>query len=354
MANDTNENKLLKFQFGLKHRIGLYKKLKSYIEEEFPVYDSLLKFKGRYEKNKDFRAKIIEIWLEKMKHGASFTKAITGWVPESELNLISAGEDGKGLDKGLAEAIKFASSSQEIKNTIIGGAMYPLFLLIVVLGFVAMFSLQMAPAYLRILPLERWPDMGQTLYGISSFLVHNWYFLLAGVIAIGVAIGMSISKWTGNVREIFDKAPPWSVYKVYQSSSFLISLASMMQSGVPLNDALKKIKMSSSYWLGVYLDEMMKNLRRGGKNFGQHLNVGLLDEEVAGDVIDYSELGKFEEAIYSIGEENLKSSVEKIKSRMGVIRSIMLVLVGITVGVIYYTNIELNSTVAESASSGQK
>jgi type II secretory pathway component PulF len=125
----------------------------------------------------------------------------------------------------------------------------------------------------------------------------------------------------------------------------------MMQSGTPLNDALKKIKQSSSPWLAVYMEDMMKNLRRGGKNFGQHLNVGLMDDETAGDVIDYSELGKFEEAIYSIGEKNLEQSVARIESRMGILKNLMIVLVGVTVGVIYYTSIELNGTVAEAASS---
>lgn len=346
-----DSNKLLKFRFSTSHRISMYKRLKSFIEEEFPVYESLLKFKNRFDKKKDYRGKIIGIWLEQMNHGSSFSKAITGWVPDSELNLISAGEDGQGLDKGLGEAIKFSSSGKEIKSAIIGGVSYPLILFIIVLGFIAMFSLQMAPAYLGILPLERWPGLGQYLYSFSSFLVNYWYVVVLIIVIAAIAITSTISSWRGSLREMADKIPPWSIYKVYHSSSFLIALSSMMKSGVPLNDALKKLKNISSPWLGAYIEEMMKNLRRGGKNFGQHLNVGLLDEETAGDVIDYSELGKFEEAVYSIGEGNLKNSVVKIKLRMDIIKNIMIALVGITVGIIYYTNIELNGVVADSASS---
>ncbi len=81
-----------------------------------------------------------------------------------------------------------------------------------------------------------------------------------------------------------------------------------------------------------------------------HLDVGLMDNETAGDVIDYSELGSFETAIYKIGEENLKESVEKINSRMSIIRNIMIGMVGVIVMVIYYTTIELNTSVAEAAS----
>lgn len=340
----------LKFKFGMKERLNLYERLAAFTKEEFPLFDSLQKFKTRYDKKKDFRGKIIAYWLEDMKYGASLSDVLQGWVPDAELNLIQAGEEGKGIDQGLDEAIKFAKSAQKIKNTIVSGSTYPVILLLVVLGFIAMFSVKLAPTYLGILPLERWPSMGQNLYNFSHAIVSYWYMLFAGLGVMGFIISKTIGIWIGQTRELFDKVPPWSVYKVYQASAFLISLASMMQSGTPLNDSLKKIKKSCSPWLAEYIGSMEKNLKKGGKNFGSHLDVGLLDEETAGDVIDYSELGKFEQAVYTIGEKNLEESVEKIELRMAMVKNLMLVLVGVTVGMIYYTSIELNGAVAESAS----
>lgn len=345
----NNVDNLLKLRLNLEKRISIYERLMSYTKEGFPLFESLLKFQQRYEKKKDFRAKIIGYWLENMKHGLSFSQAIEGWIPDAELNLITSGEEGGAIEQGLEEAIKFSRAAQKIKSTIIAGSTYPLVLLLVVLGFVAMFSLKMAPVYLGILPLESWPDLGRNFYLISKFIVDYWYIILIFLIASSITITKTIGSWTGPLRDFADKLPPWSVYKVYQSSAFLISLSSMMKSATPLNDSLKKIKSTSSYWLVTYIDEMMKNLRRGGKNFGQHLNVGLLDEEIAGDVIDYSELGKFEEAIYIIGEKSLDESVKKIATRMALVKNIMIMFVGITVGVIYYTSIELNTTVAEAA-----
>lgn len=348
---DNKEYKLLKFRFGLNHRLSLYKKLKSYIEEEFPVFDSLVKFKTRFDKKKDYRGKILAIWIDKMKSGSTFSNAIKGWVPDSELNLISAGEDGTGIENGLHEAIRFATSAKKIKATIIQGSAYPLVLFFIIIMFIGMFSIQIAPTYLKILPLERWPDTGKYLYYLSYFITHYWYILF-GVIAIISAIIIStISKWTGPTREFADRFPPWSVYKVYQNSAFLISLASMMKSGVPLNDSLKKIKSTSSHWLASYIELMLQNLKRGGKNFGMHLDVGLLDEETAGDVIDYSELGRFEQAVYSIGEDNLENSVERIDAKMAIVKNIMLLLVGLSLGWVYFTNLEVNGIVADNASS---
>lgn len=60
-----------------------------------------------------------------MKLGQSFHEAIEGFVPDAELNLISAGEQGPGIDKGLQEAASFARSSREIRDIIIDGSVYP-------------------------------------------------------------------------------------------------------------------------------------------------------------------------------------------------------------------------------------
>lgn len=346
---DTKKiNSYYKFRFGLKERIKLYSKLRDYLREGYAVYDSLLKFKLRFEKRKDFRAKIVEHWLKRMQEGQTFKGAIKGWVPDSELNLIASGEDGQGLDSGLDEAIKFAASSNRIKTAIKKGLTYPVVLFVVIILFISMFSIQLAPAYLEILPLEKWPEAASFLYGISRFIITQWIPLLISLFAITYIVAKTINVWTGEIRKVFDKAPPWSVYKVYQSSSFLISLASMLRSGTPLHDAILKMKKTSPLWMNQYLDKMLKNIVKGGKNYGEHLNVGLLDDETTDDVIDYADLGKFEQAIYTIGENNLVEAVDKIEEKMAVVKNIMLVLVGIAITLIYFSSVELSATAADA------
>ena len=94
---------------------------------------------------------------------------------------------------------------KKIKNTIISGSTYPVILLLVVLGFIAMFSVKMAPTYLGILPLEQWPSMGQNLYNFSHFIVSYWYILFGFLGVAGFVISKTIGVWTGQVREVFDK-----------------------------------------------------------------------------------------------------------------------------------------------------
>ena len=61
-GNKKKSNKkvdgFLKFRFGLKYRLNLYERLAAFTKEEFPLFDSLQKFKNRYDKKKDF----LEMW----------------------------------------------------------------------------------------------------------------------------------------------------------------------------------------------------------------------------------------------------------------------------------------------------
>ena len=355
MANSQSLHKIdnvLKFRaLGLRSRLTLYKRIKSYTEEQFPIASSLEKFKARYDKAKDPRGKVIEIWLSNMANGATFVQAIEGWIPDTEMNLITAGDEGRGIEYGLAEAIKFTESAEKIKKVIRSNAAYPVVLGTLIYLMLSMFALKLAPTYLRYLDIKAWPSLAQTLYYIGNALASSWIFVIMFLIIMTITVSMTISKWTGSLREIADKFPPWSIYKTYQGCSFLISLASMMQSGRPLNKSLQRLKESSPEYLGFYIDKMLENLKTGGKNFGVHLNVGLLDDETAGDVEDYSSLGRFEEAIYNIGESNLENSIEKIELKMMVVRTLMMFVVALTLGWMYYANIELNTAVAEAASS---
>lgn len=360
MRNKTSVNKYYKFKFNVKERVKFYKKLKSYSEAQFNIYDALVKLKARKDVQKsgiggllgrkNFMSHILGNMIERINAGQSIDESMRGWLPDAELSLISAGLRGRGIEYGLAEAIKFSSSSGKIKSAIISGAAYPVVLILVMIGFLAMFAIQIAPTYVAILPLESWPEMGRSFYYISNFVVNSWYVVAGVLVALYILVQATIGRWTGSTREFFDKFPPWSIYKAYQSSSFLINLSSLMRSAVPINQALQEIKMYSSVWVQYYINLMDKNFKKGSKNYGKNLDVGLFDDEVAGDIIDYSELGSFEIAVYEIGEQSLNESVEMIEKRMIVVRSIMLVLAGATITVMYLTIMDLSAATAEAAS----
>jgi toxin co-regulated pilus biosynthesis protein E len=81
---------------------------------------------------------------------------------------------------------------------------------------------------------------------------------------------------------------------------------------------------------------------------GRALNTGLLDDETAGDVEDYSRLGSFSDAIYVLGSRSLEAGIVQIQMRMGVIKNLLLVLVAGSIIWIYFASFGLQTAIADS------
>lgn len=340
-------------KFGLTNRISLYERMSAFLKAGIPVFDAVEAIRSRMEKNKDVRAYMFEEWLNAMRSGSRFSEAVRPWIPSSEYMLVSSGEQGGRLMDGLNEATRLSTAASKIKKAIIAGAALPALLFFMLGGMVAGFDVYMAPVFKNLLPVREWPESAQTLYGISHFLTSYWYIIISGLAGSTVLISYTINGWVGRLREVFDRLPPWSVYKNYQASSFLIGLASMLKAGVALNDALKMMLKNASPWLGVHITQMLAALKSGGSNYGEALDTGLFDPETAGDITDYARLSSFENAIYTIGERMVVLGVERTNQKMDVAKNMMLFLVAGTVFWIYFTSYSLQTVIAEKMQQGR-
>lgn len=343
-----------KATFGLKTRLSLYKRIEAFLVAGVDVVTTLRTIRGRYMARRRTRgkAKVLEAWIRSMERGASFSDAIREWVPASEYMLISSGERGEGIIQGLQEARVLSSATARSKAAIYGGTVFPSVLFAMLIGMLIMFQVQMVPIFEGLLPVERWPGSAQTLNSLSAFLKNQLHFVIIGLVGVAVVIGYSLPNWSGEIRvKFFDQIPPWSIYRTYQASSFLISLSSLMKAGVANYDAIRLMHRNASPWMKRHLEKMMTAMRQGGENQGKALNTGMLDYEVAGDIEDYSQLGTFHDAIYDIGQQTLEEGVKSIQIRMDVLKNLLLFAVAASIVWIYLTSYGLQTTIANQANS---
>jgi len=66
--------------------------------------------------------------------------------------------------------------------------------------------------------------------------------------ALGIISRLPI--WTGNVRRFLDKYPPWVLYRDFSGAMLIVSLSTLMRSGVSLRSSLERSLRFSSPWLG--------------------------------------------------------------------------------------------------------
>ena len=346
------KKQILKARFGLSQRIGMYEKIGAFLDANIDLVGSLKSIRDRYAQRKDFRAIIMSEWLRSLEQGQKFADALAEWIPPSELMLIEAGERGGGLGTGLSEAVVLSTAAAKNKSAIFGGVMFPIALFSMLIGMLIMFQVKMAPIFKQLMPLEQWPGSAQLLNTMSSFFYHQLYIVLGIVLGLSFVIGKTMGTWIKPPRHIFDKFPPWNIYRSYQASSFLIALSSLMRAGVPAYDALKAMHKNASPWMRAHLNKMMSTMNLGGGNMGRALDTGLLDDETAGDVQDYSRLGSFSEAIYLLGSRSLEKGIKSIEARMAVVKNLLLVLVAGSIIWIYFSSFGLQTAIADSMGKG--
>ena len=361
--------RLLKFMLTLRARISLYKRLSQFIEAQITLNESLDRIRRRYRQQTslleklrmkldqnfqpqgDFRAQILGDWIDRMADGAHFQDAIRPWIPTGEHMLIAAGVRGAGPATGMREAANLSMANSVMKKTIIGQSIQPVVLLMALVAMFILFQKKMVPIFKTLKPVAQWPSSAMKLYNISYFVDH--YLLLVVAILVGIAyvIMLSLPRWRGKGRSIADYFPPWSIYRVQQSSAFLIGLSSLMEAGVTTFNSLQMMHRNGSPYLRSHLERMMANMSKGGTNLGASLNTGLLDQETAGNVEDYSQVGTFRTAIKEIGSLNLEESLSRIQVAMGFMKNLMLVLVAGVVLWIYATTYLLQANLANSVTS---
>lgn len=342
-----------KLAFDTEARVTTYDMIASMLEDGLALDQCLRDIYEDMAVRKHPLRSIFKRWIIGLNQGRSFSDVIGSMVPPQELVLISAGERSQKLAEGLKRAIDVTLAGIEMRSAITGALANPIFLLLALMGMIVGFSIEVAPTLAKVLPPAEWRGSAKYLYHLSEFMRNWWAWVLAGLFGTGFAIYFSLDVWVGEMRNRFDKAPPWTIYRTYVSSTFMMALASLLKSGISIDEALKYIKKSSAPWLKSHISIMQKKLNMGSK-YGTALDTGMLSEDVAGQIKIYEKIARFDKAILSIGERSIKKGIKRIQKQASVAKVIIIALVGFTLAWIYATTFELNMSVAKKASQTQR
>src|SRR3546814_19673513 len=85
---------------------------------------------------------------------------------------MEAGETAGRLDVAIDNAVFIFEWSKKIRGAILSGLSYPALLVVIAIGFIAMFGIQIVPAFDEVLPREQWTGMGAQMAMMADF-VHS-------------------------------------------------------------------------------------------------------------------------------------------------------------------------------------
>jgi type II secretory pathway component PulF len=145
------------------------------------------------------------------------------------------------------------------------------------------------------------------------------------------ALFYSMPRWSGNARVIFDRYPPFSVYRLIVGSSFLVAFSSLQAAGFTVEKSLGKLSTDAKPWLRQRIDDMLFGVK-SGLNVGEAMkNTGYRfpSAEIVDDLCVYAQYKGFTEALHALASEWMQEGVQTIEAQMRVVNGAAIVMLAL-------------------------
>ena len=314
-------------------RLKIYRKIASLMKNRFSLMDALDMLHDSASnggKNPSEPLAIaIAAWGKSLQNGLPFSDALKGWAPDRERLMLSVG-DVSDLEAALLNLIRVTEGSTKMTRPIIGAIAYPAFLFMMAVLIIYAIGVYMVPPMLDAAPNVHWTGLAADLVGVSAWIKEYWLFAFSVLPVLMIIIYLTIGIWTGTIRALVDKLPPWSLYKVFVGISWLLALSALVKGGTPVSTAMRALRRDASKYLQERIDKTLIFINNGD-NLGQALSKTKLDfpdREIISDLKIYSELDNFEEALENLANEWLDESVYLIEQKASVLNMVALLSIG--------------------------
>lgn len=325
------------FRTNTSKRMATLRKLASLLRNDFTLMNALgriemIESHGGRRPGEPF-AIVMRQWQKNLERGMSFSDATRGWVPVEETLLLTSGNMAD-LAVALENVGRVVEGTRRINRAMTSAIAYPMFLLALTFGIIIMVGLYLVPPLADAAGTSVvWRGIAASLIWVSDAAYKYWFIV---VIAVAVAAGLiwvSLPNWAGRARALADKLPPWNVYKIKVSVSWLMSLSSMVASGMTVPGAMRMLADNGNRYLCARITAALHYIANGD-NLGVALsNTGLdfPNEEIIGDLAIYADMAGFDQNLSRVANDYLDESVRKMESISSTLNSIGIMLVSLII-----------------------
>jgi len=326
------------FRFDTQKRMAVSNKIASLLRNDFTLMDALHRIEMIESQNgkkpdEAFAIAMREI-QKNMEQGMSFSEATRGWVPPDETLLLMSG-NMSSLVISLENVSRVVNGVSRIKRAMTSALAYPMFLLALTIGIIVMVGVYLVPPLTEAAGSDIvWHGTARSLIWASDFSNKYLYPFLIGLGIVILLVWISLSTWTGKLRTVFDNYPPWNIYKLQTSVSWMMSLAAMVSADVSVPDAMRLLADNSNRYLSSILNETLHYISNGD-NLGTALAAtgrNFPNEEIIGDLTVYSDMNDFDKNIDKIANDYMENAVRRMESLSGTMNAAGMALVSVVMG----------------------
>ena len=283
---------------------------------------------------------------QKVNEGSSLANALAGYPKVFDnvyVNMVEAGEASGTLDVVLLRLAEFTESQVKLKNKIQGAMVYPV--IMGIFGFLMMnvIFIFVIPKIAKVLisAKKELPIQTKICLALSAFLQKYWYIVI---------IGIFVSTWllrkylkTTKGRSQWDalqlKLPIFGIIiKMINVSRFCSTLATLMNSGVPILTSITIVKnLIPNVHLKDTIEKARISISEGGSMTTPLIQSGYFPPLVTHMIKLGEKSGEIEDMLKIISE----SYEEQVQSRIGGLTSLleplMMIMLGLAVAFIVFS-----------------
>jgi type II secretory pathway component PulF len=302
---------LLRLQFGVDTRIVFYETLRDNVKQEVPLYEIIKRIEEKARLFKVFPVEVLRSIMGSMRgsqshQDASLSAALKPWAPALETSLIAAGERMGHVGVALNEAADMMKVRQRIRRALVEKLSYPVALVLLLAVMLDLMGRFLTPLLEEIVGRDKWPAFSQLL----GFMADNSAAITAvsvGALAsFAIAFSTSASRWTGPVRDFFDRyVPPWTIYREMQAAMSLMTISMLTASGLPMTSAVELLRANSTPWVADHMARVMRRMRSGKSE-----SIALVGTGGLGSMFDaYT---SFEISLYSAASSTMATKLKDL------------------------------------------
>ena len=320
-----------------KDKVLFSRQLSTLINAGLPLVQSLRSVADQTTK-KSFVVIINEV-ISDVEAGTAFSAALEkypGVFNRVYISLVAAGETSGTLDKALERLADQQEKDADIVSKVRGAMVYPLIVLLVMVGVVGFMIIKVLPQVQDIyagLEGVSLPFITRFLLAISHFVTHFWWLLII-LLVLGAFFGSRWARTLGG-RSVIDRAKmrAWPIGHLYMKmymARFARTGTTLVASGVPLlqvlditSDAVDNVHISNS------IHSAMEKVK-GGKALSESLEGDENFLELVPNMLRIGEQsGSMEVMMAKVADYYEKEVDNEIKAISTIIEPVMMIIMGI-------------------------
>ncbi|MBP5344546.1 MAG: type II secretion system F family protein [Alphaproteobacteria bacterium] len=328
-------------------RLQIYRKLGALLKNRFSLMDALERIYSIASKDGkdpgDSMAIASANWMQRVRNGSTFSEALQGWVPSTEILMLSVG-DVASLELALQHTVRVVEGMNKMRSLVMGAVSYPLFLMFMVCLLIWGVAKYMVPPMVSAVPNLHWTGVAKSLVDLSVFVDQHPLLLFSILPVIVTFVSITFPFWKGKSRALFDNVPPWSIYRVFIGVSWLLALSALVRAGMPVSRAMKALSTTdASPYLRYRIDKALSYINNGD-NLGEalyHTQLKFPDSEIVGDLRIYAELDTFPEALENLANTWLEGSIRDIDKKASILNSVAILMIAAVIAWVVWGTFEM-------------